>query len=192
MFIKKIRKLKINSMIINKKYLAEYSNLPIPSNYNYSEVMNYVDISEKIWIIPCIGLAQYDELQEQVKNNTLTPENSTLLVEAIWPYLGFCVMYEALPAIAYHASEVSLTKGKSENSDPLTLKEIGFYQEHIRRQIEARKNFAIQWIKDRIQYYPLIAQCTSCDCSCNNNAKLNPPNKLQELYSTRRKCTDLR
>ena len=179
-------------MIINKKYLAEYSNLPIPSNFNYSEVMNYVDIAEKIWIIPTIGLAQYDELQEQVKNNTLTPENSTLLVEAIWPYLGFCVMYEALPAIAYHASEVSLTKGSSENSEPLTLKEIGFYQDHIRRQIEGRKDFAIQWIKDHIEYYPLIAQCTSCDCCCNNNAKLNPPNKRQELYSTRRKCTTLK
>ena len=83
--------------------------------------MNYVDVAEKIWLLPILGYDWYDELQEQVRENNVSQENATALVEAIWPYLGFCIMYEALPTIAYHASEVSLTKGSSENSEPLTL-----------------------------------------------------------------------
>lgn len=177
-------------MIINKKYIAKYSNLPI--NYNYDEIMNYVDIAEKIWLVDLIGYDWYEELQEQVATNTLTPENSTALVEAIYPYLGFCIMYEALPAIAYHASEVSLTKGSSDNSEPLTLKEISFYQEHIRRQVEARKDYCKKWLCEHYTYYPLMDVC-GCGCSCcNNNAKLNYPNPNYQLYSTYRKNTNIR
>ena len=106
-------------MIINKANIAKFSNLP--TNYDYSEIMNYVDVAEKVWLIEILGYDWYEELEDQVKNNTVTPENATALVEAIWPYLGFCIMYEALPAIAYHASEISLTKGHSDNSDAIDL-----------------------------------------------------------------------
>lgn len=176
-------------MIINRKNIAKYSNLPI--NYNYDEVMNYVDVAEKLWLVPLIGYDWYSELQEQVNENKVSEENATALVEAIWPYLGFCIMYEALPAIAYHASEVSLTKGKSDNSDPLTLKEIGFYQEHIRRQIEARKDFLKKWICEHYTYFPLADVC-SCGCSCCQKEGLNKPNPLQELYSTYRRRNNLK
>ena len=176
-------------MLINKELLKRYS--PFPRNYDLTEVMQYVDVAEKIWIIKTIGYAQYEELQDQVNNNNLTPENSTLLVEAIYPYLGFAVAYEALPMTWASVSEVGLVKGHSDNSDSLTLKDITYVSDHLRRQVEVRKDFAIQWIKDHIEYYPLIAQCSSCDCSCCNEAKLNAPNKLQQLYSTRRKCTKL-
>ena len=132
-------------------------------------------------------------MQEQVKENNLTPENATLLVEAIYPYLGFAVAYEAAPTTWAHFSEVSITKGHSDTSDALDLKEMAYIQQHLRSQVEARKDFAIQWINDHIEYYPLIAQCKGCECSCcQSNAKLNAPNPYQQLHTTRRKCTDLK
>lgn len=179
-------------MIINKKYLAEYSILPIPSNYNYDEIWNYVDIAEKIWLLPILGQDWYDELEEQVKNNTISSANSTALVEAIWPYLGFAVAYEALPSIMYHASAVSITKGKSENSEALDLKELTYYQNHIRQQVEVRKDFCKKWICEHLDSFPLAVPC-NCQCSCcQDNAKLNNPNKYQQLYSPRRRPTDLK
>lgn len=177
-------------MIINKEFLKKFGIFP--RNYDLTEVMNYVDISEKIWIVKTIGYSQYEELQQQVKDNNLTPENATLLAEAIYPYLAFAVAYESLPTTWAHLSEIGWTLGESDNSKSATLKDMTYVSDHIRRQVEARKDFAIQWINEHIAFYPLIEQCISCDCSCNNNAKLNPPNKLQELYSTRRKCTDLK
>lgn len=177
-------------MIINKTNIAKYSNLP--TNYDYSEIMNYVDVAEKVWLIEILGYDWYEELEDQVKNNTVTPENATALVEAIWPYLGFCIMYEALPAIAYHASEVSLTKGHSDNSDAIDLKELAYYQEHLRRQIEARKDFLKKWICEHIDSFPLAVPC-NCGCSsCNDNAKLHRPNPWAQLWSTYRKNTNLR
>ena len=70
-------------MIINKQRMKEFSLIPF--NYNMDELMNFVDITELTWIKPVLGSELYDEIQQQVKDNQLSPENATLLVEAIWP-----------------------------------------------------------------------------------------------------------
>lgn len=177
-------------MIINKELLKKFGIWP--RNYDLTEVMTYVDISEKIWIVKTIGYAQYNELQQQVKDNDLTPENATLLVEAIYPYLAMAVAYESCPISWAHLSEIGWTKGHSENSESLSLKDMTYISSHIRRQLEARKDYAIQWIGDHIEYYPLIAQCINCDCSCcQDNAKLNKPNPQEQIWSTKRKNTNL-
>ncbi len=176
-------------MLLNRKILSEYS--PYPSQYDLTEVMQYVDVAEKLWILPLIGGAMYDELCEEVKDNNLTPENATLLVEAIYPLLGFAVAYEALPLTWASVTEIGVVKGHSDNSDSLTLKDITYVSEHLKRQLQARGDYALEWIKDRIEYYPLIAECTSCKCSCQPK-DLYKPKSFQQLYSPRRKNTNLR
>ena len=178
-------------MIINKKYLAKYSPL-IPSNYNFDEIMCYVDIAEKIWIVETIGYDWYEELQEQVEKNELTEENATALVEAIYPYLAMAVSYEALPMIWTHASEIGLTKGHSDSSESLSLKELTLIQDHVRRQLEARKDYCVKWLCEHRESFPLLNVC-SCGCSsCNENeGKLNRPNPQAQIWSTRRKNTNL-
>lgn len=177
-------------MIINKKYLAKYSTLP--SNYNFDEVMSYVDIAETIWLLPLIGHDWYEELQEQVENNEVTEENATALVSAIWPYLAFAVYYEALPSIYMHTSEIGITKGHSDNSESLTLKELTYYQDHVRRQLEARKDYCVKWLCEHRESFPLLNVC-SCGCSsCNENeGKLNRPNPQLQLFTPNRINTNL-
>ena len=180
----------IQNTIINEKWLKEFS--PIPLNYNLKELHNYIKLAETIWLEPILGNDYYEELLQQVKDNALTDENSTALVEAIYPYLGFAVALESLPVMWAHISEVGITKGKSDNSDSLDLKDMTYFQSHLRAQVEARKDYCKKWLCERIDSFPTI-DCCCCGCSCcNNNAKLNKPNPWKQLYSTCRKDTRLR
>ena len=179
-------------MLINRTLISKYS--PYPLNYDLTEVMNYVDVAEKIWILPVIGQDLYEELQEQVDENKVSDKNAALLTEALYPYLGFAVAFEALPLTWAEISETGVQKGKSDNSDSLTLKEMTYVSDHLRRQVEARKDFLIKWLCERSDHFPLIC---GCDCECSsccgqNKGKLNHPNKLQQLYTTNRRCTDLK
>lgn len=178
-------------MIINETYLKKFS--PIPLNYNMAEIKNYIDIAEKIWILPLIGYEWYQELEEQVKNNEVSEENATALIEAIWPYLGFAVAYEALPSLMYHVSEISVTKGHSDNSDALDLKELSYYQQHLRNQVEVRKEFLKKWICEHYLYYEKADLC-SCGCEqcCQSNPKLNAPNPQYQVYKPFKRNTNLR
>ena len=122
-----------NTLIINEKYLKKYSLLPL--NYQMNEVMPFITMSQDIWLKPVLGTAFYEELLDQVGNNNLTDENATLLVQAAWPYLSTAFDYEYLPFAYAHISEVGVTKGKSDNSDSVDLKDITYLQSQIRKNL---------------------------------------------------------
>lgn len=179
-------------MIINELYLKKFS--PIPLNYNMAEVKNYIPVAEKIWVIPLIGYDLYDEINEQVADNEVSPENATLLTEGgLWQYLAFATVYEALPVIWAHISEVGITKGKSDNSDSLDLKDMTYMTQHIRNQVEVLKDQLKKWICEHAESFPLADVC-ACNCSscCNHDAKLNRPNPEFLVYGTPRKNTNLK
>lgn len=179
-------------MIINEKYFKQYS--PIPLNFNMAEVKNYIPVAEKIWVRPLIGYELFDEIEQQVNDNQVSEEVATLLTDGgLWQYLSFATVYEALPMIWSHISEVGVTKGKSDNSDSLTLKDMTYVSQHLRNQVEVLKDQLKKWLCEHNEYFPTM-DCCSCGCSCCNemDAKLNKPNPNKELYSPRRKCTDLK
>lgn len=179
-------------MIINEKYLKQYS--PIPLNYNIAEVKNYIGVAEKIWVKPVIGYELFDEIEEQVMKNEVSEENATLLTEGgLWQYLSFATVLEALPILWGHISEVGITKGKSENSDSLSLKDMTYISQHIRNQVEVLKDQLKKWLCEHNESFPSM-DCCSCGCSCCNEShgKLNAPNPLKQLYATRRINTDLK
>jgi hypothetical protein len=155
--------------------------------------MNYVGVAEKIWVKPLIGYDLFDEIEEQVANNTVSPENATLLTDGgLWQYLSYSTCLEGLPFIWAHISEVGVTKGKSDNSDSLDLKDMTYVTQHLRNQVEVLKDQLKRWICEHYTYYPKADVCAcNCDC-CNNSPKLNAPNPNVELYSTRRKNTNIR
>lgn len=177
-------------MLINKELLKRFGIFP--KNYDLTEVMNYVDIAEQIWIVDTIGYDWYEELCQQVKDNNLTPENSTALVEAIYPYLAMAVAYESCPILWGHLSEIGWTKGSSDNSESLSLKEMTYISEHIKRQLQARGDYCKKWICEHYEYYPLADFCScGCDC-CHQNSMLNKPRSFQQLYTPYRRDTRLR
>lgn len=180
----------MQNVLINDKWLKEFSVIPL--NFNTKEIQNYCKLAETIWLEPILGNSFYEELLYQVKNNKVTEENSTLLLEAIYPYLGFCVAYEAFPSLMYHVNETSVTKGHSDNSEAIDLKEANFFENHLRRQIEARKDYLTKYLDSHCKSFPLYhpTNC-GCDSCCNKNKELNTPNPNFAVYSFKKRKSDL-
>lgn len=177
-------------MIINEKYFKKYS--PIPLNYNMAELKNYISVATEIWVRPLIGCEFLDELEEQIENNTVSDVNATLLTDGLlWQYLAYATCLEGLPFIWSHFSETGISLGKSENSDSVTLKDLTYIQDHLRRQVEWLKESVKKFICEHYQYYPLADVC-ACGCSCCADSKLQHPNPRYELYSPYRRCTNLK
>lgn len=178
------------SNIINKALLAKYS--PLPVNYDFSEIMNYVPVAQAIWVRPLIGDVLMDELEEQVENNNLSEANQALMTEGmLLQYLSYAVCLEGLVFIWSHCSEVGITKSKSEVSESITLKDLTAVESHLRRQVEFLKDYVKKYICQRPEYFPQVCQC-ECECGCAMNPKLTLPNPMFQLYSPRRRCTDLK
>ena len=177
-------------MIINEKYFKKYS--PIPLNYNMAELKNYISVATEIWVKPLIGYDLYNEIQEQVENNTVSDTNAALLTEGmLWQYLAYATCLEGLAFIWSHFSEVGITLAETDSSKSITLKDLTYIQDHLRRQVEFLKESVRKFICEHYQFYPLADVC-ACNCDCCSRAKLSEPNANYQIYSSLRRDTRLR
>ena len=164
--------------LMNKEYLKEYSLLPI--NFNTDEIWNFIPLAEQLHIVPIIGQEMYKELLDQVENNEVTPENASLLLQ-IYPFEGLAIMEVSMPYIAYHITEVGITKGSSENSDSVTTNDINYLTNYVRSQMVPCKERLIEFISQNSELYPNIKIEHKCEKQITNG----------RVYSFRQINTDV-
>lgn len=203
--------------VINEAYFKAYC--PVPMNFNMEEILPFFNVAEELWLVDVLGIALYNELLEQVNNNTVTELNSTLLLK-VYPYLSFAICFEALPFLGYHFSEVGVTKGKSLNSDSVSINDMNYISSTLRNQVELLKKYLKKFLDDNADLYPLYTATGSCcECKCDdktefiwnyyfNGGTLNKydlehyllacmkrkdiPNPNLQVYSTPRRPIDIR
>ena len=151
--------------LMNKEYLKEYSLLPI--NFNTDEIWNFIPLAEQLHIVPIIGQEMYNELLDQVENNEVTPENASLLLQ-IYPFEGLAIMEVSMPYIAFHITEVGITKGSSENSDSVTTNDINYLTNYVRSQMVPYKERLIEFISQNSELYPNIKIEKKCEKQTTN------------------------
>lgn len=172
--------IKKQKTLINAEYLKAYSLFP--KNYDLEDINNFIPISEQIHILPILGTALYEELLEQVTTNTLSDKNSTLLLE-VYKVLGLAVLYESLPFVWAHVSQVGITKGKSDNSDSIENKDISYLNTHIKAQLDYAKKYLRDWLNEYASNFPLYKQEDEC-CKPLDSSNL-------DLYSIKKDNIDL-
>ena len=197
--------------LITEEYFKTYS--PIPDNYNIKEIKPYFHVAEKLWIEPIIGMPLYEELLDEVEKDEVTPENATLLLN-IYPLLAFAITYESLPFVGYHLSQVGITKGKSEISEPVSINDVNYISTQLRNQCETMKKLLKKFLDENAEHYPLYYADNNAECNCGNDCEWDwiyhyytdgtydkyqwqrsvaehrmrkfKPNSYNQLYSTRR------
>lgn len=151
--------------LITEEYFKTYS--PIPDNYNIKEIKPYFHVAEKLWIEPIIGMPLYEELLDEVEKNEVTPENATLLLN-IYPLLAFAITYESLPFVGYHLSQVGITKGKSEISEPVSINDVNYISTQLRNQCETMKKLLKKFLDENAEHYPLYYADNNAECNCDD------------------------
>ena len=197
--------------LITEEYFKTYS--PIPDNYNIKEIKPYFHVAEKLWIEPIIGMPLYEELLDEVEKDEVTPENATLLLN-IYPLLAFAITYESLPFVGYHLSQVGITKGKSEISEPVSINDVNYISTQRRNQCETMKKLLKKFLDENAEHYPLYYADNTVECNCDDECGWDwiyhyytdgtydkyqwqrsvaehrmrkfKPNSYNQLYSTRR------
>lgn len=151
--------------LITEDYFKAYS--PIPDNYNIKEIKPYFHVAEKLWIEPIIGMPLYEELLDEVEKDEVTPENATLLLN-IYPLLAFAITYESLPFVGYHLSQVGITKGKSEISEPVSINDVNYISTQLRNQCETMKKLLKKFLDENAEHYPLYYADNNAECNCDD------------------------
>lgn len=165
-------------ILITEAYLKAYS--PIPLNYNWKDIKPFITIAENIYIVPILGKQLYDELIDQVTDNTVTDVNSTLLLK-LYPLEALTVVIESLPFQWANITEKGITLGKSDNSDSIDRKDLTELMNHLKSEVDVLTRGVKKFLEDNKECFPLYV---SENCGCKI------PEKKSYLYNSnnRRKC----
>ena len=166
--------------LINAEYLKQYSLFP--KNYDLTDIQNFIPVAEQIHILPILGISLYEELLDQVTDNKLTDKNSTLLLE-IYKVEGIAVLYESLPFVWSHISQVGITKGKSDNSDSVDNKDLSYLNTHVKAQLDYSKSYLKNWLDEYAVNFPLYKKEEDC-CKTINESHL-------DIYSIKKDDIDI-
>lgn len=166
---------------MDSAYLKEYSLLP--TNYSIQEIWNFIPIAENLHIVPLIGEDKYNELLDQVEHNNVSHDNAQLLLQ-IYPFESLAIMEVAIPYIAFHITEVGITKHSSDNSESASTDDINYLVNYIRSQMIPTKEKLVKYLKANDLLKP-------CKCNKNSNAgriysfdKINTDVDGNSLYKT--------
>ena len=132
---------------------------PVTSNAGIAEFVPYICIAQELHIEPILGEPLISEIKRQITTNTLTAENSDLIIK-IAPALSFYAVYQALP---FHWASIvnkGVTIRESENSKGVDIKDIA----QLRR-----------WLKDDAEV--LVKQLIGFLCKCRGSYPLWRPKK---------------
>ncbi|GAB6122352.1 DUF6712 family protein [Dysgonomonas termitidis] len=146
--------------LISEKLFKMHS--PITANTDITEFIPYICIAQELHIAGILGEPLMDELRGQVSTNTLTPENSDLILK-IAPVLSFCSVYQALP---FHWATIvnkGITIRESENSKGVDIKDLAQLRQWIKNDADVLKQQLVDFLNNCRTNYPLWQPENKCE-----------------------------
>jgi len=138
--------------LITEKLFKQHS--PVTSNTDISEFIPYISIAQDLHIAGLLGIPLMEELHEQIESNTLTTENSELILK-IAPALSFYAVYQALP---FHWATIvnkGITIRESENSKGIDIKDLAQLRQWIKNDADTLKDRLTAFLNNHRDIYPL-------------------------------------
>lgn len=150
------------TLLITEELLKLYS--PISKNVGIDKVYAYIHLAQPYFIEPILGTPLIEELQQQIENDDLTPENKALIIKIAMP-LAMWTSYLALRSLTYSITAKGITLEDSDNSRSINEKELGEYILSLKNQSEMATELLIKYLCNCRELYPLWRPSKECNCS---------------------------
>lgn len=175
------------TLLIDEYNLKLWS--PISKNVSIDRIFPFVTLAQEFYLSDVLGLPLKEELQHQVEEDNLTPENKALMIK-IFPVLGFWTSYLALRSIAYTSSQKSLVKEHSDNSEALNDKEVAEYLLQLKNNAEQFTEILIKYLCHCSDLYPLWKPSKPCLCDKYNDGEGSNEREFHNLIYFPNKVND--
>lgn len=149
------------TLIISEELLKLYS--PLSKNVDVDKVYPFLHLAQQYYLEDILGISLLEELQYQVSNDCLTEENKALLLKCA-PVLANYATYLALRSLTYSVTEKSIVLEHSENSNPISEKELGEFILSLKEICEMHKEVLIKYLCRCALTYPLWRPLEDCHC----------------------------
>jgi hypothetical protein len=113
-----------------------YERSSVHKNIDSKMIVPEIKAAQEMYILPVLGTALYDRLQDGVDNNNLTAEEQTLIKSYIRDPLIMYTISELAPALSFQLWNKGLTRKTTENSEAVSSSEIDDFTAKFKNRAE--------------------------------------------------------
>ena len=140
----------------------------ISNNVQSSNLSFAITISQDLFIRTALGEKLYEELLDQVQNNTLTALNTTLLngddrlFRGVKPGLAWWVAYEVYPYLHSKVSPTGIQSKSTDEAVSIDSRALEMRRNNAKKKGEYYIDQLICYLKDNTTDYPLFRDSDNC------------------------------
>jgi len=150
-----------NVYFITTTYLREKT--PIQDNVDDDLLNPFILISQDLTLQQITSETFYDTLKNGVVNNNLNNDEDYLMRNYIQPMLAQDVLYRVYPHLLAKPTNKSISKERSEYSEPIGLDEMRYMRSAIKDTAEFYAKRLQKYLYDHSQLFPTYASSNSLD-----------------------------
>lgn len=133
--------------------------------------------AQEMYIKPILCQPLYDEIANQIVNNTVTPANQTLL-DVIAPCLAYYTLYKYLPYSWAKIREMGVVNQTGTTAVTISLNDLTFMRSEAESSAKMYEIRLVNFLENNKSTYPLY----KCDCDCNLNNCETAKIRLNDLF----------
>jgi hypothetical protein len=122
------------ALFINEQYIKD--NSPINGNVDDKYIRSTIILCQKVYILPILGTALYNEISTQINSGNVNQDNTTLLNDYLVDVLLYYVLCEGIALFTYKIENKSVVKKNSENSSPIDSEEVAMLRDMYKDKAE--------------------------------------------------------
>lgn len=127
---------------------------------------------QDMYIQPAIGSGLYNELIDQIDNNTVTTPNNTLIVDYIQSAVIWWIMAEAPMSMTYKFRNKGVQTQNSENSNPASIEDLISVADNYKYKAEWYTKRLSNFLYANSTTYPLFLNAGSAYDTIHSNNQI--------------------
>lgn len=132
------------ALFISENFVKE--NSPVNGNVDDKYIRSTIDLCQRLYILPILGTALYNEIITEVNANSVSADNVTLLEDYIQDALLYYTLSEAISLMVYKMENKSIVKKNSDNSTPIDSYEVSMLRDSFKDKAEMFANRATKYL----------------------------------------------
>ncbi len=113
-----------------------YERSTVHKNIDSKMLVSEIKVCQEQFILPVLGTALYERLQDGIEDSNLTGDETTLLKDYIRDPLVHYTISEVAKALSYQLFNKGVSRKSSENSEPVSPGEIDDFVNHYKNRAE--------------------------------------------------------
>jgi len=142
----------LNTLFISVQNIKERSGLH--ANVDEKLVLPEIKTAQDMYILPALGTALYNRLQDGINNCTLNPDETTLLDNYIADTLVHYVLSELPMGLSYQFYNKGLLRKSGENTENPSMQDMIDVANRYKARAEFYKQRLIKYLKEYSTTYP--------------------------------------